>query len=447
MSNSGKWRTRLAAVVCATTGALAATASAQETRPAAEAQRLPAFPGAEGAGMYAVGGRGGSVYEVTNLDDSGPGSFRDAVSAGNRTVVFRVSGTIALKSRLDIRASNLTLAGQTAPGDGICFRDQCVFLWGNDVVVRYLRFRLGDVSHSQDDSLTVWRGLRNVIVDHCSTTWSVDECLSLAGNDSDVTVQWCLIGESLRQSGHVKGPHGYGSLMRASGPVTLHHNLWIHNDARNPRLGDSYGKSPWPSFDVRNNVIYNFGHNASGLTQGTFEANYVGNYLKPGPDSVAKKPINIGGPSDMKFFVEGNVYEPDRALGGAGLFTSLEHEGKPAVTLVDKPFAALPVRTTSAEQAYSDVLDGVGATLPKRDAVDARLVEHVRTGTGKMINSQNEVGGWPELKSAEAPADADHDGMPDAWEAAHGLDPHDPSDGAKDANGDGYTNLEEWLNY
>ncbi|MGC4032252.1 MAG: hypothetical protein QM754_11075 [Tepidisphaeraceae bacterium] len=174
---------------------------------------LPAFPSAEGAGMYAVGGRGGEVYEVTTLEDSGPGSLRDAVSKSNRTVVFRVSGTIQLKSKIDIKASNITIAGQTAPGDGICIRDFCVYLWGNDLVVRHLRFRLGDVTKEESDSLTIWKaGGKNMIVDHCSATWSVDEALSLAGDNQNITVQWCIIGPSLRHSVHVKGDHGFGSL-------------------------------------------------------------------------------------------------------------------------------------------------------------------------------------------------------------------------------------------
>jgi pectate lyase len=205
---------------------------------------LPAFPGAEGFGAKATGGRGGAVYEVTNLNDSGPGSLRDAVSKGNRTVVFRVSGTIALKKRLVVTQPNLTIAGQTAPGDGICLRNFPFAVASRNVIVRYLRSRLGDLSRQEDDAMGVLHGASNVIFDHCSASWSIDEALSLSGNETDVTIQWCLIAEPLNNSLHSKGPHGYGSLARSNGRVTLHHNLWAHCDARNPRLDDNYGRPP-----------------------------------------------------------------------------------------------------------------------------------------------------------------------------------------------------------
>lgn len=417
---------------------------------AADAPALPAFPGAEGFGSTTPGGRGGRVIFVTNLDDSGPGSFRAACEAeGPRTIVFRVSGTIALKSNLAVKNPYLTIAGQSAPGDGICLRDYTFGVATHDVIVRYLRGRLGDESKSESDGLDILNGARNVIFDHCSATWSVDECLSLSGNVSNVTVQWCLIGESLRKSVHAKGAHGYGSLSRANGPVSWHHNLWIHNDARNPRLGDNYGRGPtFPTFDVRNNVIYGFGGTASGLTQGKLKINYVANYLRAGPDSTAKTPMTIGPNSDITIYFNGNVYDghADFTADNSKFPSAYEIGGKRQVQLADRPFEVAPVKTVSAAEALELVLAQVGATLPKRDAVDARLVSHVRDRSGKMINSQKEVGGWPELKSAAAPADADGDGMPDAWEKANRLNPADPADGALDADRDGYTNLEEYLN-
>ena len=231
--------------------------------PAADAAaEIPAFPGAEGFGARTTGGRGGAVFEVTNLDDAGPGSLRDAVSEGNRTIIFRVSGTIALKSPLVVAKPNITIAGQSAPGDGICLRDSTFSIRTHDVVVRHLRSRLGDVTGRQADSITLDHGVDNVILDHCSASWSIDEALSLAGNVTNATVQWCLIAEGLNRSKHPKGAHGYGSLARANGLVSLHHNLWAHNDARNPRLGDNYGRPPYPTFDVRNNVIYDYGGSA-----------------------------------------------------------------------------------------------------------------------------------------------------------------------------------------
>jgi hypothetical protein len=289
-------------------------------------------------------------------------------------------------------------------------------------------------------------GARNCVIDHCSATWSIDEALSLSGDVQNCTIQWSLIGESLRQSKHAKGSHGYGSLSRANGPISWHHNLWIHNDARNPRLGDNYGRGSSPIFDVRNNVIYNFGGTASGLTQGKFEANYVGNYIRPGPSSRAKTPITVGDKSDLRFFIEGNVFEGNEPLTRDNTLFFQPEQFRSQVRTVDNAFAAAPVKTVSATEAVELVLGSVGASFPIRDAADERLVQHVRTRTGKIIDSQTEVGGWPELKSGTPPVDTDADGMPDEWEVRHGLDPRNPADGRTDANGDGYTNVEEYLN-
>ena len=416
----------------------------------ADAAPLPAFPGAEGFGATTPGGRGGRVLFVTNLNDSGPGSFRAACEAeGPRIVIFRTSGTIALKKDIVVRNPFLTVAGQTATGDGICLRDQSFGIATHDVVIRYLRCRLGDESGQQADALDLLHGARNVILDHCSATWSVDECLSLSGDVANVTIQWCLIGESLRQSLHAKGAHGYGSLSRANGPVTWHHNLWIHNDARNPRLGDNYGRPPYPTFDVRNNVIYGFGGTASGLTQGILKVNYVGNYLRAGPDSTARTPITVSDKSDLQFFIRENVLEghDDLTADNTRFFNLREtRAGKLVVTVVAAAFPAPAVTTTSAADALEGVIANVGANLPKRDAVDTRLVGHVRTHSGRMINSQREVGGWPVLNASAAPADCDDDGMPDAWEKTHNLDPNDSADAARDPDRDGYTNIEEFLN-
>ena len=405
-----------------------------------------AFPGAEGFGASATGGRGGEVYEVTTLADSGPGSLRDAVSKPDRTVVFRVAGTIALKSAVVVKVNNITIAGQTAPGDGICLRDNYLGVSGRNVIVRYVRSRLGDEQGKENDCIDLLHGARNVIIDHCSATWSVDECLSLSGDVQDCTVQWCLIGEALNKSKHAKGPHGYGSLSRANGGVTWHHNLWVHNNARNPRLGDNYGRGSSPTFDVRNNVVYDYGGTCTGLTQGKFTANYVGNYLRPGPSSKAQSPISIGGPSDLQFFIRDNIWEGHESLDNEQFFRPVEIGGKRQVRPVEEPFATPPVHTTGAKEAYEAVLAGVGATLPKRDAVDERIINNVRNRGGRMIDSQKEVGGWPEYQGATPPSDSDHDGMPDEWEVKHGFNPRDPADGKLDANGDGYTNLEEYLN-
>jgi hypothetical protein len=277
----------------------------------------------------------------------------------------------------------------------------------------------------------------------------VDENLSLAGDVRDVTVQWCLIAEALNRSVHHKGPHGYGSLMRATGGVTLHHNLWAHNDARNPRLGDDYGRPPWPLFDLRNNVIYDYGEIASGMTGDNLSANYVANYVRPGPSSNTKRGVVVlTDTAAVTYHVSGNVVEgrPQLTADNRLLFDRHEAGGRRLVTLADRPFEAPGVRTTSAEEALADVLRDVGATRPRRDAVDARIVREVGTRGGRLIDSPRDVGGWPAYATAAAPADADEDGLPDDWERARGLDPSDPADAAKVAGPDGYTQLEIYVN-
>ena len=410
---------------------------------------VPAFPGAQGFGANTPGGRGGRVIFVTNLNDAGPGSLRAACDAdGPRTVIFRVSGLISLASPITVRTPFITIAGQTAPGDGICLRNFTFNIATHDVVVRYLRSRLGDLSAQESDSITLVSGAHDVVLDHCSATWSIDESLSLAGNVSNVTIQWCLIGNALNHSKHAKGDHGYGSLSRANGPVTWHHNLWVHNNSRNPRLGDNYGRPPFPTFDVRNNVMYDYGEICSGLTQGVLKVNYVGNYIRPGPSSKATTPIHVGGPSQLSFYIRDNVFEGHDSFttDNSTFFDPVMINGKRQLEIVPQPFDAPLVQTSSARDAYTAVLASVGASLPRRDSVDARIINEVKSGTGSIIDSQEQVGSWPELKSTTPPVDTDEDGMPDAWERKFGLNPHDASDGSKDKDGDGYTNLEEYLN-
>ena len=404
---------------------------------------MPAFPGAEGFGANTPGGRGGKVMLVVNLNDSGPGSLREACDAkGPRTVVFRVAGWIDLKSAIVIKEPFMTIAGQTAPGDGIGVRGNELTVRTHDVILRYLRVRPGDIAGDEVDGISIGGDSKDVIVDHCSAGWSIDEALSPSGGISNITVQWSIIAEALNQSIHKKGAHGYGSLARAIGGVTFHHNLWAHNTARNPRLGDNYGKAPFPTFDVRNNVMYDYGGMCSGMTGDTLNANYVANYIRPGPSSDRKRGIIVfTDTAQTQYFTDGNVIE-----GGIRLFDRIENDGHKWVTIEAKPFEVPPVRTTSAGQALEDVLAGVGAIRPVRDSVDARIIEEVRSRTGHVIDSQWEVGGWPVYKQARPPVDSDRDGMPDDWETAHGLNPRDPSDAAKDRDGDGYTNLEEYLN-
>jgi pectate lyase len=404
---------------------------------------VPAFRGAEGFGAKAKGGRGGRVIAVTNLNDSGPGSFREACEAeGPRIVVFRVGGIIELKKAVRIRNPYITIAGQTAPGDGICLRNREFVVETHDAVVRFLRSRAGESAGAEVDSMDVGNGSHDVIYDHCSATWSVDECLSLSGKNQNITVQWCLIAEGLNHSVHKKGAHGYGSLARANGPVTFHHNLWAHNDARNPRMGDDYGSPPFPVFDFRNNVIFDYGNTASGLTQGNLKVNYVANYLRPGPSSKARRPISVGKPSTLEFYIRENIWEDHDAetKDNADFFSNADGQ----VKTMTVPFPAPQVTTTSAREAFEAELARVGSIVPVRDAVDRRIINEVRERKGRIIDATREVGGYPEYKSGTALVDTDGDGIPDAWEKAHRLDPKNAADGAKDS-GDGYTWVEKYL--
>lgn len=405
--------------------------------------KVPAFPGAEGGGMYATGGRGGEVYEVTTLSDSGPGSLRDAVSRGNRTVVFRVSGTIELKSPLYIRGNNLTIAGQTAPGDGITVAGYDTNIDADNVIIRYMRFRLGDISKREADAFG-GRFHRNIIIDHCSTSWSVDEVLSLYAV-SDVTVQWSILGESLTMSAHAKGAHGYGGIWGGRN-ATFHHNLIVHNSSRNPRFA---GESPQPdnTIDFRNNVIYNWGFKASYGGENA-RVNVVNNYFKWGPDTKERAKrylIDPAGPGG-EWYVFGNYVDgfPDvTADNWKGVYGADQVTVKRTEPI---PFAN-EVTMQTPQEAYEAVLNQAGATVPRRDAVDARLVADVLNRTGRQINSQVEVGGFRRGEaSAAAPLDSDHDGMPDYWEKQRGLNPNNPEDRNRIGK-DGYTELEMYLNW
>ena len=423
------------------------------------APHVPAFAGAEGFGAKATGGRGGRVIAVTNLDDSGPGSLREAIDAkGPRVVVFRVSGTIPLQSSLRLRHDDITIAGQTAPGDGICLKDYSFDLAGaNNAIVRYLRVRPGAASGKGLDAFGGSSG-ENIIVDHCSMSWSVDECVSIYSAARNFTVQWCLISESLYQSVHVKGHHGFGGIWGGQG-ASWHHNLLAHHSSRNPRIaGKSLGNQ---LADLRNNVIYNWGYNSTYGGDGDVRVNLVNNYYKPGPATREGVCARVANPSEGEqpnnWWIAGNlvVGSPDVTADnwrGVHLSGDLAAEDIRA----DKPFEVAPVTTQLAPEAYALVLQQAGATLPRRDSLDTRIVEETRTGTahfggkygeGKgIIDSPATVGGWPELKTLRAPAESDGDGMPDEWEAKYGLNPHDASDGSKDKDGDGYTNVEEYLN-
>lgn len=417
---------------------------------AVAADAVPAFPGAEGFGANVRGGRGGKVLLVTTLEDyqpgggrTIPGSLRAAIDTdGPRTVVFRVSGVIDLKAGLTIRKPFITIAGQSAPGDGICLRGYGVQVRADEVIMRHIRCRPGDIAAKELDALSVYLA-KNVIIDHCSASWSVDETLSVTGAGcTNVTVGWCLITESLNRSKHDKGEHGYGSLIRTDGDITYHHNLYAHHKTRCPRPG-TYGAERGILFDFRNNVIYDWVQNAGYTAEDRATMNYVGNYLKPGPSTRERRyAFSIGG-ATTAMYVEGNVLAGrDDASGDPWSLISHPERGVTATQAYKTAF----VTTQPAEVAFEQVLRLAGATLPARDAVDTRVVEQVRSGQGRIIDSQEDVGGWPEYKSTSPPPDADQDGMPDAWEQRLGLNPNDPEDQKQDRDSDEYTNLEEFLN-
>lgn len=411
--------------------------------PSAIAQTPPAFPGAEGFGAMASGGRGGEVYYVTTLNDDGPGSLRDAVSQPDRMVLFKVSGTINLTRRLVVNVPNITIAGQTAPGDGICLRGKELFIADtSNVIVRFLRCRPGDELKQEHDALTVWNA-HNVIIDHCSMSWSTDSINDVVKGSGNVTVQWCILSEALDRSVHTKGAHGYATGWDGrNGGGSYHHNLIAHCNSRTPRIEKA---GPGVLVDIRNMVIYNPGEGgAYGGEEARF--NFLANYFKPGPNTRHPKTIfRISSANSRGYFADNFVEGwPDGTRNNVWGIVFDEGVDRTSV-LVDKPFEVAAVTTHSAQQAYELVLAYAGAVLPRRDAVDQRIISDVRNGTGKIIDSQADVGGWPELKSAPSPPDSDGDGMPDQWEQQRGLNPSDPTDGTKIAEG-GYSNLELYLN-
>jgi hypothetical protein len=398
------------------------------------------------------------VIRVTTLDDGGPGSLRAAIEAkGPRTIVFDVGGTIRLKKPLVVRNGRVTVAGQTAPGGGIAVRDRVFEIAADDVIVRFIRARLGDESRVESDAFTISRG-RRIIVDHVSASWSVDETLS-AGSDyempeddlRDVTVQWSIIAESLKKSVHAKGEHGYGSLLRGArgARMSFHHNLWAHHAARMPRPGNYLAPdrdSVGAYFDFRSNVFYNWGGSHAGYNADSGEKasrsayNFIDNFYLRGPDS--KKPIAFDERNPIaRAWFAGNAMD---GRVPADPWSLVSGRADPEYELAG-PLAVGPVARDPARSAYRRVLAWAGASLV-RDSADARVVESVRARSGRQIDSQSEVGGWPELEPGRPWIDSDGDGMPDAWESKHRLDPSDPADGNEDRDGDGFTELEEWLN-
>jgi hypothetical protein len=425
--------------------------------------QLPAFPGAEGFGRFTTGGRGGAVYTVTNLTDSvvkpAEGSLRWALNKqGPKTIVFAVSGNIELKRRLNISKGDVTIAGQTAPGDGICISGETVSIESDNVIIRYVRFRCGNKVPGEEpkDAISCVRQ-KNIIVDHCSMSWSVDETASFYDNEN-FTLQWCIISESLYDAGHPKGEHGYGGIWGGKG-ASFHHNLLASHTSRLPRFcGARYHPDSRETeiVDFRNNVIFNWGFNSSyGGEMG--RQNMVNNFYKPGPATKKSVLSRILEPFDSlgMWYISGNYMHGSPAVSSDN-WTGVEGDYAGVASIrATSPFPSAPVKTVSPRCAYKSVLRNAGATLPRRDSYDSRIISETKSGhcaygdsygagTG-IIDSQDSAGGWPLLRTYDIAADTDGDGMPDKWETKRGLNPSDPAD-RNTVAASGHTMLEEYIN-
>ena len=470
---------------------------------AAAMAQAPAFPGAEGHGRYVTGGRGGTVYHVTNLNDSGTGSLREALGkSGKRTIVFDVSGTIKLRSDIKVSKGDVTVAGQTAPGDGITLANYTINMSANNVIIRFIRSRRGNSVDVNEGADAIWgRQRSNIILDHCSFSWSIDEVASFYDN-RNFTMQWCTIAEALNNAGHGKGAHGYGGIWGGKN-ASFHHNLLIHLNNRVPRFNgaryawDGYDKTKYPNtiqaerVDFRNCVMYNWGSGGCYGGPGGGYINMVNNYYKAGPGTtnktrvtqVSKSDSNKGGDTPSpnypsRYYINGNYvtaagasaanYDWKGVVYDSGIPTvngercmndnkNYYGEGAGYVKIkLDEPVDAGEVTTHNAEIAYMKVMEYAGASL-SRDSHDERYMRETKNGTAEytgsvtkvkgIIDSQNDVGGWPTLSSATAPLDSDKDGMPNDWETANGLNPN-----SNDANQytidpyKYYTNLEVYIN-
>ncbi|UKM66481.1 pectinesterase family protein [Flavobacteriaceae bacterium GSB9] len=410
-----------------------------------------AFPTAEGFGKYTSGGRDGIVYTVTNLNDDGEGSLRKGiVKKEPRIIVFAVSGIIELKSDLDVNPGkgNLTILGQTAPGEGITLKGYPFTIKANNVIVRYLRFRMGDVNEVQGDALGC-RDAKNVIIDHCSVSWATDENASFY-NNKNFTLQWSIISEALNRSVHKKGAHGYGGIWGGVN-VSFHHNLMASNNSRNPRFSGSKTteNSENEFVDFRNNVIYNWGENSIyGGEKGSY--NIVNNYFKSGPATTSSKLDRIVSPSKPygKFYVNGNHVEGFESISQNNWAGGVQCDNLEETKLNSEIDIDNNVKTTTASQALQSVLENAGANI-YRDVVDTRIVQNTKSGKvsfkNGIIDSQKDVGGWPKLKHEMGKPDSDEDGIPDYWENKNGLNPN-VKDSDLNTIDQNYSNIEVYAN-
>jgi pectate lyase len=434
-----------------------------------------AFPGAEGFGKYTTGGRGGKVIIVTNLNDDGPGSFREAVSQkGKKIVVFAISGTIHLNSKLNI-LGDITIAGQTAPGDGICLADYPVLIGGNNTIIRYMRFRMGDknqkggmVDGNGGDDAFGGNKRKHIIIDHCSMSWSTDEVFSIYGGDS-TTLQWNLITEPLNYSYHFETgdkdyeKHGYGGIWGGK-HLTAHHNLFANCLSRNPRFNGARLGADEEFVDFCNNVIYNWEHNSTyGGEGGTY--NMINNYYKAGPGTNEKVRYRIVNPSKNetrgfgKFYVEGNYVHGSKEVSKNNLLGidmgNGGTESDKQIAIVKNPFPTESIKMDSPLDAYYLVSKSVGASF-KRDSLDKRVIDDMWNNKGRYIDVQGgyphgtayekTINAWPFLQSLPSLKDSDNDGMPDHWEIANGLNPNQSSDASTNQLDPIFTNIEVYIN-
>lgn len=475
--------------------------------------KIPAFPGAEGGGMYTFGGRGGKVLTVTNLNDDGPGSFRWACEQGGaRIIVFNVSGNIVLKTPIIVRAPYITIAGQTAPGEGVMVSGESFQVDTHDVIVRHMRFRRGNTHVWYREDSFGGNPVGNIMIDHCSCEWGLDENISFYRHMFDlhdgkekrkvptvnVTIQNTISAKALDTWNHA-----FGSTIGGEN-ASFMRNLWADNTGRNPSIG-------WGGvFNFVNNIIYNWVHRTADGGEYSTMSNFINNYYKPGPCTPKNSPISyrivksesrsnklFPWPQYGRIYAVGNIVEGNDAVtkdnwnGGIQIADKDMPNGIPEdVTRLmrsDEPFEMPHLTILPADQTFDKVLANVGANIPVRDIVDERIIDEVRTGqayyvkklpkknpygdlwgladaskaedgTFKYRRLDNEsykngiitdpaqMGGFPEYKKVKAYKDSDNDGMPDEWEIANGLDPNDPSDANKDCTGDGYTNIEKYIN-
>lgn len=457
--------------------------------PTPPAGKVIAFPGADGGGRYTTGGQGGSIYVVNSLEDDivDPkiGTLRYGIqTTGKRIIVFNVSGRIDLKGDLSIRSGSVTILGQSAPGDGICLSGYPLLVRANNVIIRFLRFRMGDLNGREADALTIEKGHSNIIIDHCSCSWSTDECLSIYGVEN-ATVQYCIVSESLNNSVHAKGAHGYAGIWGGKN-TSFHHNLLAHHSSRMPRFDHDYvTEANVAPTDFINNVVYNWKSNSayggeSRKSSGNQrQYNFIANYYKPGPATKSGVKARLLNPTTICGYcgssvVPGKFYVVNNTMYGSSTVTEDNWAGVYPDESSKKEQCKSDARFTfdycmkneqTAQQAFDAVLAKVGCSL-KRDTVDARIVEEVRNGTYTyegsnrgtdvkqsdwslcgLIDTPADVGGWPEYKGTkDFSLDTDKDGMPNEWETLHGLDPEDPKDARATTLSKPYLNLEVYLN-